>query len=209
VKDFRKKTASRPRVGRKCGDIAKSADRREKILSSGGFVLAELMVVVFLLSMFVMMAVMNLSGVFNRNKFKDQIQSFVATMQMAANGAAQSGRRYEVIINMTDQDYILREISSDLTSDILEDEVVVYNQFNENCKVVYIQFDDGADSDGDFQEAKFRAGHAGWQYGGKVVIEDKDGNTYSVLVKRLDGIVQLVEGNVDIYIPKAENEMYF
>jgi Tfp pilus assembly protein FimT len=209
VKNLSERTASPGRLTRQPGDIAKSADRRKRILSSGGFVLAELMVVVFLLSMFVCLAVMNLSGVLSKNKFKDQIQSFVATMQMATNGAAQSSRRYEVIINMTDQDYILREISSDLTADILDDEVIVYNQFNENCKVIYIQFDDGADSDGDFQEAKFRTGHAGWQYGGKIVIEDKDGNMYTVLIKRQNGIVELAEGNVDLYIPKSENEMFF
>lgn len=175
----------------------------------GGLVLAELLVVVFIFSMFVLMAMVNFSGVLGRNKFKGQVQSFVSTMQMAANAASQSSRRYEVIINMTEQDYILREITSDLTSDILEEEVIVYNHFNENCRVIYIQFDDGADSDGDFEEAKFRAGHNGWQYGGKIVLEDNDGKLYSVVVKRSNGIVELVEGNVALLVPKGENEMFF
>jgi len=45
-------------------------------------------------------------------------------MQMAASSAAETGRRYEVIIDPTDQSYLLREITSSDLSEVLEEEIV-------------------------------------------------------------------------------------
>lgn len=177
--------------------------------TSTGFVLAELLAVVFVMSLMVLVVMLSYSSFFGSKRIKGHLQSFVSTMQMAANAASQSSRRYEVIINMTDQDYILRKISSELTADILEDEIVEHEDFSEHCRVIYIQFDDGTDSDGDFQEAKFRAGHVGWQYGGKIVFQDDNENIYSVVVKRGNNVVDLVEGNVELLIPRSEDEMFF
>jgi hypothetical protein len=129
-------------------------------------------------------------------------------MQMAAGAAAESDRRYEFSIDPTEQSYTLRQIdSSNIFSDILEEEIIVKNDLGANCRVVYIGFDDGETiSDG---WAKFRAGHSGWQYGGKIVLLDEDEQVYSVVVNRLNRIVTLEEGDVELLEPKAENEIPF
>ncbi|MHC4530201.1 MAG: pilus assembly FimT family protein, partial [Planctomycetota bacterium] len=71
------------------------------------FTLAESMVVIVLLSLFVAMAVVSFGGALRRNTFKGQAQGLVSAMQMAASAAAESDRRYEVIIDPTEQSYLL------------------------------------------------------------------------------------------------------
>jgi len=101
-----------------------------------GFTLTELIVVVLIVSMFVLLAVTNLSGLLTKNTFRAQAQELVSTMQMAASAAAESDRRYEVIINLAEQNYTLRQITSThLPSDVLEEEIIVENDFNNNCRI--------------------------------------------------------------------------
>ena len=81
------------------------------------FTLVELLVVMSLMSLLVLIAQVNLFGMLRRNTFKSQVQDFVSTMQMAASHAAESGRRYEMIINLAEQTYLLRELTdTDLTA---------------------------------------------------------------------------------------------
>ncbi len=175
-----------------------------------GFTLTELVVVVLIVSLFVLLAVTNLSGLLRRSTFRAQANEFVSTMQMAASAAAESNRRYEVIINIAEQNYMLRQITSaHLPSDVLEEEIIVENDFSDNCRIVYVLFDDLVDTDEDHQKAFFRAGHAGWQAGGKIVLLDEDEQPYSVVVNRLNGIVTLEEGDVELLEPKPEDELPF
>ena len=172
-----------------------------------GFTLTELVVVILIISLFVLLAQMNLFGLLRRSTFRAQAQEFVSTMQMAASAAAQSDRRYEVIIDPVEQSYMLREITSPDLSEVLEEEIIVENDFSDNCQVAYIEFDDGEYiSDG---WAKFRAGHSGWQYGGKIVLLDKDEQEYSVVVNRINRIVMLKKGDVELLVPKSEDEIPF
>lgn len=175
-----------------------------------GFTLAELVVVILIVSLFVLLAVTNLSGLLRRNTFKAQANEFVSTMQMAASAAAESQRRYEVIINIAEQSYMLRQITSThLPSDVLEEEIIVKNDFGDNCRVVYVLFDDLVDTDEDHQKAFFRAGRAGWQAGGKIVLLDEDEQPYSVVVNRLNRIVTLQEGDVELLMPRRQDEVSF
>jgi len=175
-----------------------------------GFTLTELVVVVLIVSLFVLLAVTNLSGLLRRSTFKAQANEFVSTMQMAASAAAESNRRYEVVINISEQSYMLRQITSaHLPSDVLEEEIIVENDFSDNCRIVYVLFDDLVDTDENHQKAFFRAGHAGWQAGGKIVLLDEDEQPYSVVVNRLNGIVTLEEGDVELLEPKPEDELPF
>jgi hypothetical protein len=57
--------------------------------------------------------------------------------------------------------------------------------------------------------AMFRAGHSGWQYGGKIVLLDEDEQPYSVVVNRLNRLVTLEEGDVEILKPKRAYEVPF
>jgi len=172
-----------------------------------GFTMAELVVVILVVSLFVLLAQMHLFGILRKNTFKAQIQQLVSTMRMAAAAAAESDRRYEVIIDLTEQGFMLRQITTPDLSQILEEEVIVENYFNDNCRVVYVEFDDG-----DYTNegrAKFRAGHAGWQYGGKIVLLDEDQQPYTILINRLSIIVTLMPGEYDPLLPKRMEEVPF
>jgi len=180
----------------------KQAGRR-----NAGFTLTELIAVIVIISLFLLLAMPNLFGLLNRSTFKAQIQDFVSTMQMATNAAAQSNRRYEVIIDLTEQTYMLREITSPKLSQVLEEEIITENYFSNNCRVDYVLFDDYDYADEGL--AKFRAGHSGWQYGGKIVLLDEEGQVYSVVINRLSGIVTLEKEDVELLVPKANADVSF
>ncbi|UCG48149.1 MAG: hypothetical protein JSU94_22065 [Phycisphaerales bacterium] len=172
-----------------------------------GSTLAELVVVIVVVGMFVLLAHVHLFGLLRRNTFRAQLEEFVSAMRMAATSAAETGRRYEVIIDPIEQGFILREITSPDLSQVLEEEIIIENYFGRNCHVAYVEFDDGTYTN-DFR-AKFRAGLSGWQYGGKVVLMDEDERAYSVVVNRLNRMVVLKEGDVLLMQPRPKDEMLF
>jgi prepilin-type N-terminal cleavage/methylation domain-containing protein len=175
-----------------------------------GFTMTELIVVLVIISLFALLAVTNFSGLLRRSTFRAQANELVSTMQMAVSAAAESDRRYEVIIDIAEQSYTLRQITSpQLPSDVLEEEIVAKNDFGENCRVVYVLFDDLVSTDEEHQKAFFRAGHAGWQAGGKIVLLDEDEQPYSVVVNRLSRIVTLREGDVELLMPRRQDEVPF
>lgn len=169
--------------------------------------LTETIVVIVVISLFVLLAHVSLFGAFRRNMFKAQAQELVSTMQMAASAAAQSDKRYEVIIDLTEQSYLLRQITTPDLSEVLEEEIIVDNYLTDNCFVAYVLFDDGDYANEGL--AKFRAGHAGWHYGGKIVLLDNDETPYSVVVNRLNRIVTLKRGDVKLLVPMAERDVAF
>jgi prepilin-type N-terminal cleavage/methylation domain-containing protein len=170
-----------------------------------GFTLTELVVVILVLSIFVLLVMTNVFGLLR----KVQAHEFVSTMQMAAVAAAESDRRYEVIIDLTEQSYTLRQITNPELRQVLEEEVIVKNDFGNNCQVIYVLFDDLMETDEDHQIAKFRAGHTGWQYGGKIVLLDEQEQPYSVVVNRMSRVVALRKGDVELLMPKAKDEVLF
>lgn len=175
-----------------------------------GFTFTELVVVVLIVSLFVLLAVTNLSGLLRKSTFNVQANELVSTMQMAASAAAESDRRYEVIIDIAEQSYTLRQITSpQLPSDVLEEEIIVKNNFGGNCRVISVLFDDLVGTDEEHQKAFFRAGRSGWQAGGKIVLLDEGEKPYSVVVNRLSRIVTLREGDVELLMPKTQDEAPF
>jgi len=182
----------------------------------GAFTFAELLVVLVVVSLFVLMAQIHLFGLLRKNTFKAQVQEFVETMQMAVSAAAETGRRYEVTIDLDEQSYTLREyIVPELQADDAEEEIILQNNFAENCRVVHVLFDDLTETDEQYRVANFRVGRTGWQSGGKVVLLDiSDGDDgqwqpYSVVVSRLSRIVRLEKGDVQLLKPKTRNELPF
>jgi prepilin-type N-terminal cleavage/methylation domain-containing protein len=162
---------------------------------SQGFVLAEMVMVMFIIGLLVSIAMVNMGSVLGRNTFKAQANGLVSVLQMAAAKAAESSRRYEIIIDFPTQSYTLREITSDdLGVEPLQEEIIRQYAFSKGVQIKYVQFDDGMTAaEG---QAKFRAGHAGWQYGGKVVLVDENGNDYTIMVNRLGKTVELLNGDI-------------
>jgi prepilin-type N-terminal cleavage/methylation domain-containing protein len=171
------------------------------------FTLTELIVVVSIVSLFALLAMTNLVGLLGRNTFKAQVHELVSTMQMAAGTAAESDRRYEVVIDLAEQSYTLRHITSPELSQDMEGEIIVQNEFNDSCWISHVMFDDGDYTNE--TRAWFWVGRSGWQYGGKIVLLDADGQPYSVVVNRLNRIVTLEQGDVELPMPKAEYELVF
>jgi len=175
--------------------------------SRRGFTMAELLVVIVVISLFVCLAQIHLFRLLRKNTFKAQIQQLVSTMQMAATAAAESDRRYEVIIDLDEQTFLLREITTPDLSEVLDEEIIVEDRLSTHCQVVYVEFDDG-----EFTHegrAKFRAGHSGWAFGGKIVLLDEKEKPYSVVVNRLNRIITLEEGDVGLLEPKYKDELVF
>lgn len=193
-------TCSAPTVDRADAGIDPSVRSR-----TGAFTLVELIVVLSMLALFVMMAQTNLFGVLRRSTFKAQVQSFVSAMQMAASAAAETGRRYEVIVDVTEQSFLLRQISSSNLVEVLDEEIVVDALFGQSCRVSYVQFDDGTYANEG--RAKFRVGRSGWQYGGKIVFLDESEQVHTVAVGRLTPIVQVLQGDPELMRPKAKDEV--
>ncbi len=175
-----------------------------------GFTLTELIVVVLMVSLFVLLAMVNFSGLLTRSTFRAQAYELVSTMQSAVSAAAESGRKYGVIINIDEQSYTLREITSpELYGVPEEEEIIITNQLGQECRISYIQFDDWTGTDEDIFRVHFIAGPSGWQYGGKIVLLDRNEEPYSVVVNRINRIVTLEEGDVELLVPRTKDEVLF
>jgi len=174
-----------------------------------GFVLIELIIVISLIAIVVGMALVNTLGLVGKYSFKAQADEIVSVMQKAVIAAAQSERRYEVIFDIAQQSYTLREISTSDLSEVLDEEVLKRRQLGENCVLYYVQFDDLEKTDEDNEVARFRAGRGGWQYGGKIVLLDSGGNEYSIVANRGNRLVGLEKGDVGILVPRYKDELPF
>lgn len=170
--------------------------------------LAEVVMVLLIISLFTVIAMINLSGALSVNSFKGRADDLVKLFQMAETGAAQTGKRYEIVIDFTNNGYLLREITTGLVAveDILEEEIIETGWFSDRFQLYYVMFDDGQKNT---EYALFRVGKTGWQYGGKIVVTDEDGKLYSIIVNRLSRKTDIVEGDAIIPVPRTEEEMGF
>lgn len=175
-----------------------------------GFTMTELLVVVSIVALFVLMAQINLFGLLRKNTFRAQTQELVSTMQMAVSAAAETGRRYEVIIDITEQSYELKQLTgSEIYVDRPDEtpgEMIVQNNLTKNCRLVYVWFDDGIDTN---TKAWFRVGPSGWQNGGKIVLLDEKDRPYTIVVNRINRIVTLEEGELELLEPKRKDDLPF
>ena len=181
----------------------------KKDSAASGAVLAEVVMVLLIISLFTAIAMINLSGALAVDSFKDRANDLVKLFQMAETSAAQTGKRYEIVIDFTQNGYLLREITTGLVAveDILEEEIIQTGWFTDKFQLSYVMFDDGQWTNE--APALFRVGRTGWQYGGKIVVTDADGKQYSIIVNRLSRKTDIVEGDAIVLAPKSEEEMGF
>ncbi|MDH7598290.1 MAG: type II secretion system protein [Sedimentisphaerales bacterium] len=172
-----------------------------------GFTLVEIVVVVSILGLFISLVSLNLFGALRRSSFKAIAQDLVQAMQTVALAATENGRYYELIIDLPEQGYLLREITNADLSEVLPEEIIQTGQFGPRCRLVYVQFDDGQSTSKD--RAKFRVGPRGWQYGGKIVLADDQDQLHAILVNRLNRRVLLVEGDPELPMPVQPELMRF
>ncbi len=185
-------------------------DRAVRLMRSsraGAFTLVELLVMTSILALFVLIVQTNLFATLERSRFDGQVQTFVSALQMAAAAAAESGGRYEMIVDLGAQTYLLRRITGSNLADVLEEEIITQGRFGAHCHASYVEFDDG-DYTND-QPAKFRVSPAGWHYGGKIVFRDDKEQPHTVSVTRLNPIVSLQDGDVPLLRPRSKDELPF
>lgn len=173
----------------------------------------EMLMVVAMVALLTGIAMISFGAMWGNTRFKSRAESLVDTFQMAYEAALQSDRRYAVILDGDNECYILRQFEALDFSGIPDDEAIITTgHFDESFQFDYVLYDDledTRDSGEGFTAARFYAGRAGWQYGGKVVLRDEQGNPWSILIYRLGKPAQLVEGDVDILLPQTKENITF
>ncbi|MGA2094395.1 MAG: hypothetical protein ABSH16_13485, partial [Sedimentisphaerales bacterium] len=139
--------------------------------------------------------------------FKSQASGLVSALESASTSAVQSGKKYEVIIDIPQQSWLLREITSPDLSEVLDEEIVAQEDFGGNCRVSYVLFDDGQFTNED--RAKFRTSRAGWQFGGIIVLLDSEEQPWSIIIDRMSNIIRLEPGEAQIIWPRSKDDVPF
>lgn len=184
--------------------------------STRAFVLVEMLLVVSLIGLMTGIAMLSFAGMWGNLRFKGQAEELVRIFQLAQNAAAETDRRYAVVLDFTEQCYVLRQFeSTDLST--MPDDIAIIDKgyFSEAMTLDYVQYDDLEDTrEKDQQglsvtEARFLAGKCGWQFGGKVVLIDERGRPWSIVIHRFAKPVELVEGDADMYLPQYPEQVPF
>lgn len=177
-----------------------------------GLVLVEMLMVVGLLALIAGTAILSFGALWGNLRFKRQADELVHVFQMAQNAAGQSDRRYAVILDFVNQGYTLREFKSlDLGTMDPDEAIIQTGTFSHGLQLDYVLYDDLDDTrdSEDVTEARFLAGHAGWQYGGKVGLLDADGEPWTIVIHRFARPVELFEGDVPISLPLDKQDVRF
>lgn len=179
-----------------------------------GLVLIEMLAVVALIALLTGVAMLSFGALWRGHQFQARAQRLVQTFQMAYEAAAQSDRRYAVILDRQQNRYILRQFYALDFSDPADQDsaILAEGAFDDDFQFDYALYDDLEDtrkSGAGFTEARFYAGRAGWQYGGKVVLRDRSGRPWSIVIHRLGKPVMLVEGDAELLLPLERDKLTF
>ena len=182
-----------------------------------GFVLIEMLMVVGLIGLMAIVATVSFSALWGNLRFKRQAEELVNVFQMAYNAAAESDRRYEVILYQYEQAFIFREFTGyKMLEDALNEEdptIIEKRFFNEKSMSLYsVQFDYytqeelnlGLEGQNNY---RFLAGKSGWQAGGRIVLLDEDGLPWTIVIHRFAKPVELFKGEVDIDLPQDATDV--
>jgi Tfp pilus assembly protein FimT len=173
---------------------------------SSGFTLIEAVVMTIILGLLTSIALLNLSGIAFNSKFSTETTELISTLRQAYGAAIQGNKRFEIKLDLAQQTYLLRTLTpANYGQPPENEEIIDSRQLSEHCRLLYVEFDDGVVTDDDFSVANFRAGRAGWQRGGKILVTDSAGNEYSIMVNRLTGAVTLEKGDVEILVTQDDS----
>ena len=103
---------------------ALTQDKRSYLQRYSAFVLTELIVVLVIISLMTMIAMLTITPLFGRTKFKRQAREFINILQLTQSSAAESDRRYAVALDFDEQTYTLRQFMTLDYERIVEDELV-------------------------------------------------------------------------------------
>ncbi len=183
------------------------------------FVLTELIVVLVIISLMTTIAMISLTPLFGKTKFKRQAREFITVLQLAQNSAAESERRYAITLDTDEQTYTLRQFTTIDFEQTREQPIITEGYFTEEFRFEYIIYDDGYDTrypeEGEESFAFWLwAGHSGWRLGAIVVLSDIDENMYSIILNRLSRTIAFYPGAYELadcgfMEPKEKNEMLF
>jgi type II secretory pathway pseudopilin PulG len=188
------------------------ADRRPEVPASmkghlPGFTLIEAVVMTIILGLLTSMAMLNISGIAFSSKFSTQTTELVSTLRKAYDSAMQGNKRFEVKLDLAQQTWLLRTLTpANYGQPAEQEEVIDERRFDDYCRLIYVEFDDGVKTDDEFSVANFRAGRVGWQRGGRIIVADSSGAEYSIAINRLTGEVKLQKGDVPILVTQDDTE---
>ena len=185
---------------------------------SKGFILVEVLLVVGLIGLMAGVATISYSAMWGSLRFKREANELVNLLQMAQDAAAQSDRRYEIILDRDSQGYLFREfIGFTILDDErpLEDnnvEAIQKTFFSKAVYVEYVEYDFMTEeeeetlAEQDPSYFRFVTGRPGWQAGGRIVLLDDRDRPWTIVIHRFAKPVELFEGEVPIWLPQeAEN----
>ncbi|MGE4285837.1 MAG: prepilin-type N-terminal cleavage/methylation domain-containing protein [Phycisphaerae bacterium] len=176
-----------------------------------GFSLAEMVLCMIIVSLITALALFKSKLAAGGSGFHREAYHIVELFRDASVAASQSERRYGILFDFIEYSYTLYEIKTDEPysenfETLLEDDVIERGSFSDYCQLLYVVFDDGEYIDGASEQGKalFLVGHGDWDYGGKVVLSDLEGNLYSIVVNRLGNNPALEEGDVELLVPQYD-----
>ena len=187
-----------------------NAKTKNSFNARAGLVLAELVAVVTIIGLLLMVSIFNISGAKSSSRFKSQANELVFTLQRAIRSSSKNSNNYSIIINIPEQSYILRHIKTTELYEISnEKEIIIEKYLTPDCQIAYVEFDDAEGTDEQNAIGHFITGRSGWQAGGKIVLLDADGTEYTIVVNRLNRIVELKKGFVELMPTRYRDELPF
>jgi prepilin-type N-terminal cleavage/methylation domain-containing protein len=116
--------------------------QRFKNEAKDGFSLMETIVVLGVLSLLTGIAMVNLVGRASKSSFKKEATELVIALKTAQNAAAQTGRRYVVLLDLVEQTYTMKEVPTldefFLIVDQGEGEAISETHLSDRCMIEYI-----------------------------------------------------------------------
>jgi len=149
-----------------------------------------------------------------RSQFDREAQDFINTLRLAHDAAAQSDRRYAVLLDLDEGTYTLQPlVGMDADAVPVTEETIHTGYFTDDFRLDYVRFDDGQDT----RDAETNAtevyriwllvGRSGWQNTIQVGVLDRNDNPYTIVVNRLTGVITMYEGEYTIPEP-VENVLF-